>query len=233
VVGDSSLAQHVRVDKRTGKGIEGASRESMNTILRGVILGLSITAPIGPTNIELIRRGTREGPRATIAFWLGVMVALVLYLLLVVLGLSFLTESRVFNTILTSLGVIVLAHLSYNSIKDFFVGREVDSEEQAGSNKHFVPGIVLTMSNPAVLLLWTGIMGADLSASRASVGQGLVLSLGIMIGVAAFFIVLTIVIHYGRRFLRRRYVKYVSLVAGIVLLYFCVKFAYGLLSQFL
>ena len=205
----------------------------MSTILRGIILGLSITAPIGPTNIELIRRGTKEGPRATIAFWLGVMVALVLYLLLVVLGLSFLTESRVFNTILTSLGVIVLAYLSYSSIKDFFVGREVVPEEQAGSKKHFVPGIVLTMSNPAVLLLWTGIMGADLSASRASVDQGLLLSLGIMIGVAAFFIVLTIVIHYGRRFLRRRYVKYVSLVAGIVLLYFCVKFAYGLLSQFL
>jgi threonine/homoserine/homoserine lactone efflux protein len=205
----------------------------MNTILRGILLGLSITAPIGPTNIELIRRGTREGPRATIAFWLGVMVVLVLYLLLVVLGLSFLTESRVFNTFLTSLGVIVLAYLSYNSIKDFFVGREVDSVEQAGGNKHFVPGIVLTMSNPAVLLLWTGIMGADLSASRASVGQGLLLSFGIMIGVVAFFVVLTIVIHYGRRFLRRRYVRYVSLVAGIVLLYFCVKFAYGLLSQLL
>lgn len=205
----------------------------MNTILRGVILGLSITAPIGPTNIELIRRGTREGTRATIAFWLGVMVALVLYLLLVVLGLSFLTESRVFNTLLTSFGVIVLAYLSYNSIRDFFVGGEVDSEEQAGGNKHFVPGIVLTMSNPAVLLLWTGIMGADLAASRASVGQGLLLSLGIMIGVAAFFVVMTVVIHYGRRLLQRRYLKYVSLVAGIVLLFFCVKFAYGLLSQLL
>ena len=205
----------------------------MHTVLRGVILGLSITAPIGPTNVELIRRGTREGPRATIAFWLGVMVALVLYLLLVVLGLSFLTESHVFNTLLTSLGVIVLAYLAYNSIKDFFVGREVDTEEQAGGNKHFVPGIVLTMSNPAVLLLWTGIMGADLAASRASMGQGLLLSLGIMIGVASFFVILTIVIYYGRRLLRRRYLRYVSLVAGIVLLFFCVKFGYGLLRQLL
>jgi threonine/homoserine/homoserine lactone efflux protein len=205
----------------------------MSTILRGVILGLSITAPIGPTNIELIRRGTKEGPRAAMAFWLGVMVALVLYLLLVVLGLSFLTESRVFNMLLTSFGVIVLAYLSYNSIRDFFAGREVDSEEQASGNKHFVPGIVLTISNPAVLLLWTGIMGADLAASRASVGQGLLLSLGIMIGVAVFFVALTILIHYGRRLLQRRYLKYVSLVAGIILLFFCVKFAYGLLNQLL
>jgi threonine/homoserine/homoserine lactone efflux protein len=205
----------------------------MSTILRGVVLGLSITAPIGPTNVELIRRGTREGARAAIAFWLGVMVALVLYLILVVLGLSFLTESHVFNTLLTFFGVIVLAYLSYNSIKDFYVGREIDSEEQAGSSKHFVPGIVLTISNPAILLLWTGIMGADLAASRASLSQGLSLGLGIMIGVAVFFVALTILIHYGRRFLRRRYLKYVSLMAGIVLLFFCIKFAYGLLNQLL
>jgi threonine/homoserine/homoserine lactone efflux protein len=210
-----------------------AYREAMSILLQGIILGLSITAPIGPTNIELIRRGTKEGPRAAIAFWLGVMVALVLYLLFVVFGLSFLTGSRIFNILLTACGVIVLAYLSYNSIKDFFSLRETELEEKPSGNKHFVPGIILTISNPAVLLLWTGIMGANLAASRASVGQGLLLSLGIMIGVAVFFVALTILIHYGRKFLQRRFLKYVSLVAGIVLLVFCVKFAYNLLNQFL
>jgi threonine/homoserine/homoserine lactone efflux protein len=210
-----------------------AYREAMSILLQGIILGLSITAPIGPTNIELMRRGTKEGPRAAIAFWLGVMVALVLYLLFVVFGLSFLTGSRVFKMLLTACGVVVLAYLSYNSIKDFFSFRETELEEKPGSNKHFVPGIVLTISNPAVLLLWTGIMGANLAASRASVGQGLLLSLGIMIGVAVFFVALTILIHYGRKLLQRRFLKYVSLVAGIVLLVFCVKFTYNLLNQFL
>jgi threonine/homoserine/homoserine lactone efflux protein len=194
---------------------------------------LSITAPIGPTNIELIRRGTNEGPRAAIAFWLGVMVALVLYLLLIVFGLSFLTDSRVFNILLTSFGVIVLAFLSYNSLKDFFLVRKIESDKQSSGNKHFVPGIVLTISNPAVLLLWTGIMGADLAASRASIDQGLLLSLGIMIGVALFFIALTIIIYYGRRLLQQRFLKYVSLLAGIVLLIFCIKFGYALLTQLL
>jgi len=66
----------------------------MNTILRGILLGLSITAPVGPTNIEVIRRGTREGWRSARAFCLGVMVALVIYLLLVAFGLSFLTGSE-------------------------------------------------------------------------------------------------------------------------------------------
>ena len=203
----------------------------MSTIIRGLILGLSITAPIGPTNIEVIRRGSKEGWRSAAVFCLGVIVALILYLLLVVFGLSFLTESTVFNTLLTSFGIVVLAYLSYSSIKDFFAGTEIDLSGQVSSNRQFVPGVVLTISNPAVLLLWTGIMGADLAASRASLGQGMLLSFGILSGVAVFFTFLTTLIHHGRKFLRQRYFKYVSLAAGIVLLFFCVKFAYDLLRM--
>jgi threonine/homoserine/homoserine lactone efflux protein len=129
----------------------------MGIILRGVVLGLSITAPIGPTNVEVIRRGVKEGWRSAFVFCLGVMVA---------------------------------------------------------------------------LLLWTGIMGADLAASRSSLGEGLSLGLGILIGVFLLFVCLTALIHYGRRFLQQRYVRYVSLIAGAVLLYFCVRFAYSLLRAF-
>ena len=205
----------------------------MSTLLRGILLGLSITAPIGPTNVEVIRRGAQQGWKSARAFCLGVIVALVIYLLLVVLGLSFLTESELFNIVLTILGVLVLAYLSYNALKDFFTGREIEFEEVGSGKGHFVPGIVLTISNPAILLLWTGIMGADLAASGASLSQGLMLSIGILMGVILFFTILIFLIHYGRKFLQQRVIKYVSLAAGVVLFLFCVRFAYGLLVRFL
>ena len=204
----------------------------MYTFLRGIILGLSITAPIGPTNIEIIRRGTKGGWRAAAMFCLGVMVALVMYLTLVTVGLTFLTESAVVNTLLTIFGILVLAYLAFISIKDFFTGSEFELEGQAQGNQHFIPGIVLTIANPAILLLWTGIMGADLSSSRASTAQGLLLSGGILVGVSVFFTVLTFLVHYGREILRQRYFKYVSLIAGIVLLFFCIRFTWDLIIQF-
>jgi threonine/homoserine/homoserine lactone efflux protein len=207
--------------------------ESVSTILRGIILGLSITAPVGPTNIEVIRRGAQEGWRSARAFCLGVIVTLVIYLLPVVLGLSFLSESELFNTMLTLLGVLVLAYLSYNSLRDFFSNTEMELSEEGSGKGHFIPGIILTISNPAILLLWTGIMGADLAASGASFSQGLMLGIGILIGVVVFFTVLIFLIHHGRKFLRQRYIKYVSLVAGVVLLAFCIRFAYGLMVRFL
>jgi threonine/homoserine/homoserine lactone efflux protein len=204
----------------------------MSSILRGIILGLSITAPIGPTNAEVIRRGTRQGWRAAAVFCLGALTALALYLLLATLGLSILTQSAVFNTLLTASGILVLAFLSYNSIRDFFAAAQTNMDEPASSGRHFVPGVLLTISNPAILLIWTGIMGADLASTSASVGQGFLLSGGVLIGAAVFFTLLTLAIHYGSKFLRQRYHRFVSLAAGLVLLFFCVRLAYDLLLRF-
>jgi threonine/homoserine/homoserine lactone efflux protein len=204
----------------------------MDALFLGIILGLSITMPVGPTNVEVIRRGAKEGWRAAATFCLGVMVALVIYLLLVAVGLSVLTQSVVFNTILMALGVLVLGFLSYTSIKDFFSTQEIELETEPGSNNHFIPGIVLTLSNPAILILWTGIMGADLAGSNSSNIEGMLLSVGILIGVAFFFTGLTGLIRFGRSWLQRRYLRYFSLVAGIALAYFCINFAITLAKQF-
>jgi threonine/homoserine/homoserine lactone efflux protein len=74
-------------------------------------------------------------------------------------------------------------------------------------------------------------MGADLAASHASVAAGLLLSLGILVGVALFFCMLVLLIHFGRRFFQPKYLRYVSLLAGIVLLLFCLKFGYDLVEM--
>ena len=203
----------------------------MKIVLNGILLGLSITAPIGPTNIEVIRRGLKEGWKSAFIFCIGVMVALIIYLILVAFGLSFLTESELFNTILLIFGVIVLFYLAYNAIKDFFKNKELVFSGEVNSKKHFIPGIVLTLSNPAVLLLWTGIMGADLAANKSTYLEGLLLCTGILIGVLIFFIALTALIHGGARFINRKNFKYISLIAGLILLYFGLKFGYKLINE--
>jgi threonine/homoserine/homoserine lactone efflux protein len=205
----------------------------MNTILHGILLGLSITAPIGPTNIEIIRRGLKEGWKSAFMFCMGVIIALIIYLVLVVFGLSFLTEFEIFNKVLLSFGVIVLFYLAFCAIKDFFQNKELVFSGELNSKKHFIQGIILTLSNPAVLLLWSGIMGADLASNRGSFKDGLILSIGILIGVLFFFICLTVLIYGGKRFINKNNFKYISLAAGLILLYFGFKFGYELIMKFI
>lgn len=198
----------------------------MNSILSSILLGLSITAPLGPTNIEVIRRGLKESWKSSAVFCLGVITALIIYLLLVIFGLSFLTKSELFNQVLLFFGVIVLFYLSYGAIMDFFNKKELDLSGKVDSKRHFIPGIVLTISNPAVLLLWTGIMGADLASSNKSFTEVITLCSGILIGVVLFFILLIALINGGKKYITKKKFKFVSLAAGIILLYFGFYFGY-------
>ncbi len=201
----------------------------IETMVKGILLGLSITAPVGPTNIEVIRRGLKEGWKSAFIFSIGVMVALIIYLVLVVFGLSFLTQSRIFNLIMLFFGVLVLGYLSYNSVRDFFDRKEFGVSTKVDSKKNFVPGIILTISNPAVLILWTGIMGADLASGGASFGDGILLSAGILVGVFIFFVSLSALIAGGQKYITKTNFKYVSLISGLILLYFMLKFGTDLI----
>lgn len=203
----------------------------MPGMINGVLLGLSIAAPIGPTNIEIIRRGLKEGWKSSAVFCLGVNVVLIVYLMLVISGLSFLTKSELFNNLLLLFGVAVLFYLAYNSFADFFKNRKLDLSAKAGSGNNFIPGVVLNISNPAVLLFWTGILGADLASSSATFENGLKLSLGILIGVMLFTSFLILLVQFGRRFVTASNFKYVSLAAGFVLAYFAAMFGLKLLSS--
>jgi threonine/homoserine/homoserine lactone efflux protein len=83
----------------------------MPLLLEGIVLGLSVAAPIGPTNIEMIRRGLKGGFWSYVLFAAGVEVALVAYLVAILGGLSFLTEVELFNIILSAFGILVLLYM--------------------------------------------------------------------------------------------------------------------------
>jgi threonine/homoserine/homoserine lactone efflux protein len=205
----------------------------MPLLVEGLILGLSVAAPIGPTNIEMIRRGLRSGFWACILFAAGVEVALIAYLFAVFAGLSFLTEAELFNLLLSVFGVVVLFYLGFVSIKDFLNRHNLDLDASRGDEQHLVSGVVLTIANPAVLLFWSGIIGANLATKEFSPGTSLLISGGILTGVAIWLLFLSTLIHGGRRFLTPQVFGYISLIAGLVLIGFGLSFGYRLALKLL
>ncbi len=203
---------------------------NLNSFLEGVILGLSVAAPVGPTNIELIRRGLKGGFFSCIAFSIGVDIALVTYLVAVFAGLSFLTEIKALNILLSVFGVFVLLYLGYSGVKDFF-NRDALELTPGGEDRHLLSGVMLTISNPAVLLFWSGIIGANVATRDLSAESRLLISAGILLGVSAWLFLLSLLVHGGRRFITPRIFGYVSAIAGLVLIGFGLMFGYRLVSQ--
>lgn len=200
----------------------------MQTLIDGILLGFSIAAPVGPTSIEIVRRGSKYGWKSSLVFFLGALLALITYLIVAVLGVSFLLQPGM-STMLLFAGTIVLFYLAYDAFMDF-MGKSMLFTADSQNGQNFIPGFVLTISNPAVLAIWTGIMGAEL-ASSGSIESGTWLSLGILVGVCAFFLSLIALVHKCKDCTNRKNFKYISLIAGLLLLYFALRFLYQLATE--
>ena len=200
-------------------------------LFEGAILGLSVAAPIGPTNIEMIRRGLKGGFWSCVLFAAGVEVALVAYLVAIFGGLSFLTEVELFNTVLSAFGILVLFYMGYVNIKDAFEQHSFDIDAREQDDRHFISGILLTITNPAVLLFWSGIIGANVAARDFSLQNSLMISGGILIGVTIWFLALSALLHGGRRYITPRVFGYISAIAGLVLIGFGLSFGYRIVLK--
>jgi threonine/homoserine/homoserine lactone efflux protein len=203
----------------------------MPLLFEGVILGLSVAAPIGPTNIEMIRRGLKGGFWSCVLFGAGVEVALVAYLVAIFGGLSFLTEVELFNVVLSAFGILVLFYMGYVNIKDAFERHRLTIDTKEQDDKHFVSGILLTITNPAVLLFWSGIIGANVAVRDFSLHNSLMISGGILIGVTIWFLALSALLHGGRKYITPRVFGYVSAIAGLVLIGFGLSFGYRIVLK--
>ena len=203
----------------------------MRTIVEGILLGLSVAAPIGPTNVEMIRRGLKSGFWSCILFAIGVEIALSAYLVAIIAGLSFLTDVELFTIILSVFGVIVLFYLGYTSIKDFLSRQDLTIDADARDRGHFVSGILMTITNPAVLLFWSGIIGVNVATRELSPRNSLLLSGGILIGVTIWFLFLSAVIYGGRRYITPNIFGYISATAGLILIGFGLSFGYRILLK--
>jgi L-lysine exporter family protein LysE/ArgO len=200
----------------------------MGTIIDGILLGFSIAAPIGPTSIEIVRRGSKYGWKSSLIFFLGALLALVTYLAIAIFGISFVLHPGM-NTMLILAGTIVLFYLAYDAFMDFR-GKNIVFTADAQNGQNFIPGFILTISNPAVLAIWTGIMGAELAAT-GTIENGTMLSAGIIVGVCAFFLSLIGIVHKCKDCTNKKNFRYISLVAGLLLLYFALRFLFQLAAE--
>lgn len=128
-------------------------------IIRGLAIGILISAPMGPIGMLVIQRTLNKGRHP--AFYTGIGAALsdLIYCILTGLGLSFITDFIETNqVILQIIGSVVLAAFALvlfrkNPTRQLSTPTEV----QVTGWKDIVSGFLLTFSNPLILFFIIGL----------------------------------------------------------------------------
>jgi threonine/homoserine/homoserine lactone efflux protein len=201
----------------------------MLNIIQNILLGISLAAPIGPVNIEVIKRGLKYGFWPAFLLSLGAATADSTYLIVIYFGFYNLLDIPIVKTIIWFFGTIVLLYLGYLNIKEHFDKFEFQNADLKGSKNAFIAGYLITISNPMTIVWWLGIFGAVMGSSiqNASKTVALLNSMTIIIGVVLWFFTLSLLLHWGKRFVNEKMMKYISTVAGVVLIGFGLYFGYN------
>ena len=197
-------------------------------LLGGVLLGLSIAAPIGPVNIAMIQRGLREGFAGAFLLGIGSTTADLIYILLAYAGADPLSHHAAARVVLFGAGALVMGWLGYGAIRAGVVAPAADGVEASGTARRsaFASGFSITIVNPMTIAFWLGILAASLAArGRGSVPMELLYIVSLATGCLLWCAALAAALHYGRQMARGRALRVVSVIAGLALIGFGIDFA--------
>ena len=165
----------------------------LNALVAGALLGAFVAAQVGPVSLLCIRTATRSGFGPAAAIGAGAATVDVAYAGLGVLGAAALIQIELVGLALGVAGAGVLAWMGVRTLRDAWrirLGGEA-AVEVVTATASYRTGVVATASNPLTIVSWAAIFGAAATASLLdSTTAAVSLLLGVMIGSAAWFVVL-------------------------------------------
>lgn len=202
------------------------------TVSSYIILGLSIAAPIGPINIEIIKRGLLYGFWAAFLVGAGGISSDLALMALMFFGLSNIMTIVWVKISLTLLGCYILIHSGWNNLRMTHHMTKEDRPYYRSEGKinvrSYLSGMTIAASNPMNLLFWLGIYGSVLSGvlQQGNHLQSFLISSLVFIGIALWNLNLAFTVHFSRFLMNTRIMKGVNIIASLVLIGFGIKFGW-------
>ncbi len=190
-------------------------------LLKGLFIGFSIAAPVGPIGLLCIRRTLAEGRTSGLVSGLGAATADAIYGCIAGFGLTFISTLLINQQVW--LRVIGGLFLCYLGLKTFFSGpaEKMASAKVNGLIGAYASTFFLTLTNPMTILsfaaIFAGLGVASTSGNYLSAG---VLVLGVFSGSAFWWFLLSSGVAVFRAKFNLRELKWVNRISGIIILLF-------------
>ena len=194
---------------------------AIEILLKGIILGLTVSMPLGPIGIILINRTIKRGMLSGFFSGLGLATADTLLAVLAALGytviLSFINEQRFIISLIAGLIIIGIGLKIYlsNPVKD------IRNREKANKSlwRDYYSVFVLSISNPYTIFIFVAFFsGVHIGGNVKPELVPFFLIPGVLIGTITWWFFLSYFVSRFKKNIRLRVIVRVNKVAGIVVI---------------
>jgi threonine/homoserine/homoserine lactone efflux protein len=190
-------------------------------LLRGLVIGFSIAAPVGPIGVLCIRRTLAEGWVYGLVSGLGAASADAIYGCVAGFGITFISVFLVEQQLwLRLVGGVFLCFLGVR----IFLSKASEQAAPAktmGLFSAFASTFFLTLSNPVTILSFAAIFaGLGLVSTDGSYVPAAILVFGVFIGSALWWLVLSGSVSLFRTSFTPAKLRWVNRISGIVIVGF-------------
>lgn len=195
---------------------------TLEMFVKGLIIGFSIAAPVGPIGVLCIRRTLEYGRWIGFVSGLGAATADAFYGLVAGLGLTIVTRFLIEQQ--SWLHVIGSVFLCYLGLRIFFSKPSEEAAKAKGKGRNvfkaYASTFLLTMTNPVTILSFLAIFSSLGMAKNESSIADLLLVVGVFLGSVFWWLLLSQMAGLLAKHVGNCFFKCVNYVSGAVLVAF-------------
>ncbi len=191
----------------------------VHLLLFGILLGMGAAIPIGPINLEMIRRNLRFGTPYGIMTGLGACAADLTYLILLGVGALALLQYPEVLRLIGLVGSCILAWFGMNAFRS--QPAELPEQDVMPSlYRYGFEGYAITLINPFTILFWASVSSQISLAAISDEHAILYAGIGVIVGTVSWVLSLNTILHLTRHHLNKTVMQWLNYSGGVIILGF-------------
>jgi len=190
----------------------------MNLIIKAIIIGFSIAAPVGPMAILCINRTLNTGFLIGIITGLGIATADAVYGCIVGFGLTAVSNYLITHkTIIHIIGGLILCYLGIKIL--FSKPQSKVAEPKISGN--YLSAFFSTLMNPMTIIAYIAVLsGIGIGITNPDVLHAIAVVLGIFVGSSIWWLILSTAVTVARRKTNPTVTRGINILSGLIILGF-------------
>jgi len=197
----------------------------LNYFIKSIIVGFSVSVPLGPIGVLCIQRTINKGQLSGFFSGFGAALSDTVYAIIAGFGLtyviSFIEKHQLFFQLIGAVVLIMfgISTFSTNPIK------QLRKQRQKGNNifSDIISTFFITISNPLALFVFIAVFaGFGLVNNLSDFKTNVIVILGILTGASLWWYFLTTIVNLFRRKINLRRLWWLNKIAGGIIILFSI-----------